>query len=160
VPEIRLREALASDADALAAIHLAARRNAMPYLPVLHTDAEVRAWLAEVVLPNARVWVAELGGGTVGYLALRGDSLDHLYVAPTHQSRGVGTRLLAHAKELSPTGLRLYAFQRNQGARAFYGAHGFVARRFSTGAGNEEREPDVLYQWVGEAWRSLRSCGS
>jgi Uma2 family endonuclease len=43
--------------------------------------------------------------------------------------------------------LRLWTFQRNAAARAFYQAHGFVAQRM-TGGDNEEREPDVLYRWV------------
>jgi hypothetical protein len=55
------------------------------------------------------------------------------------------------AKELSPRGLRLYAFQKSIRARAFHEARGFVARRFSDGADNEEKEWGVLYQWPGEA---------
>ena len=144
-----LRRALASDAAALAALHLAARRQAMPYLPELHSDAEVRAWMSDTLLTRAEVWVADIAGQPVGYLALVGDSLDHLYVAPLHQGRGVGSLLLAKAKALRPAGLRLYAFQKNVRARAFYEARGFMAVRFSDGAGNEEQEPDVCYEWRG-----------
>jgi ribosomal protein S18 acetylase RimI-like enzyme len=147
---VTLRVARPTDVEAIAAIHQAARRDAMPYLPELHGDDEVRAWVAEVVLPNATVWIAEIGGQVVGYASLRGNDLDQLYVAPGHQGRGVGSRLLQRAKELSPTGLRLYAFQRNTRARAFYEARGFIARRLSDGSGNEENEPDVLYAWMGE----------
>jgi hypothetical protein len=57
---------------------------------------------------------------------------------------------MAKAKALRPGGLRLYAFQRNRHARAFYEARGFAPVSFSDGTGNEEREPDVLYQWRGE----------
>ena len=44
------------------------------------------------------------------------------------QRRGVGDAMLAHAKRLRPTGLRLWAFQRNAPARSFYEARGFVAK--------------------------------
>jgi GNAT superfamily N-acetyltransferase len=144
-----LRRALSSDATAVAALHLAARRHAMPYLPELRSDDEVRAWTRETLLPKAEVWIAEIGGKPVGYLALVDDILDHLYVGPGHQDQGVGSLLLAKAKALRPAGLRLYAFQRNRRARAFYEARGFAPVNFSDGAGNEEQEPDVLYQWHG-----------
>ena len=146
-----LRRACASDAAAIAAIHLAARRQAMPYLPELHAQDEVRAWVAAGMLPSAVVWVAEMAGQLAGYLALKGTEVEHLYVAPRWQSRGVGSSLLSKAKELSPGRLRLYAFQRNARARAFYEARGFVAIAFSDGTGNEEKEPDVRYEWTGPA---------
>jgi GNAT superfamily N-acetyltransferase len=145
--ETLLRPANADDAEALAAIHRAARRAAMPYLPELHGEAEDCDWMANTVLPNAAVWVAEADGRPVGYLALTGSRLDQLYVAPDHQGRGVGSQLLDKAKALSPGGLRLQAFQKNRRARAFYEARGFTAAAFSDGADNEEQEPDVLYEW-------------
>jgi GNAT superfamily N-acetyltransferase len=142
-----LRPANADDAEALAAIHGAARRAAMPYLPELHDEAEDRDWIANTVLPNAAVWVAEVDGRPVGYLALINSRLDQLYVAPHHQHRGVGSQLLVKAKALSPGGLQLNTFQSNRRARAFYEARGFTAAAFSDGADNEEQEPDVLYEW-------------
>ena len=146
-----LRRAVASDAAAIAAIHVAARRAAMPCLPELHAEDEVRAWVTANVLPDRAVWVAEVAGEITGYMAMKDSDLDHLYVAPGHQGRGIGGALLSKAKELSPGRLRLYAFARNARARAFYEARGFVAIAFSDGAGNEEREPDVLYQWTSGA---------
>jgi GNAT superfamily N-acetyltransferase len=144
-----LRRARPSDATAVAALHLAARRHAMPYLRELRSDDEVRAWTRDTLLPKAEVWIAESAGQPVGYLALVDDILDHLYVAPGHQDQGVGSLLLAKAKTLRPNGLRLYAFQRNRRARAFYEARGFAPMGFSDGTGNEEMEPDVLYAWPG-----------
>ena len=145
----RLRRARPSDAAAIAALHLAARREAMPYLPALQSDEEVRVWTRDTLLPKAEVWVAEIAEKPVGYLALVDDILDHLYVAPGRQGRGIGSLLLAKAKALRPTGLRLYAFQRNRRARAFYEARGFAPVGLSDGAGNQEKEPDVLYEWRG-----------
>jgi hypothetical protein len=48
-----LRRARSSDAAAIAAVHLAARREAMPYLTELHAEDEVRAWVAGSMLMNA-----------------------------------------------------------------------------------------------------------
>ncbi len=119
----------------------------MPFLAKLHSDDEARAWIRDTLLPKAEVWVAEIAGRQVGYLALVDDILDHLYVGPEHQNQGVGSLLMAKAKALRPDGLRLYAFQRNQHARRFYEARGFVPVEFSDGRSNQEGEPDVLYQW-------------
>lgn len=123
----------------------------MPYLPVLRSEAVLRAWMGDTLLPKAEVWVAEIDGEPAGYLALVDDLLDHLYVGPEHQRQGVGSMLMAKAKAHRPEGLRLFAFQRNRRACDFYEARGFVPVHFSHGAGNEEQEPDVLYQWRGTA---------
>ena len=95
-------------------------REALPYLPDLHTADEDRAWVANVVLPHQEVWVAEAGGCVVGVAALDGDMLSQLYILPGEQGRGIGSALLAKAMARRPDGMRLYAFQRNTRARGFY----------------------------------------
>jgi ribosomal protein S18 acetylase RimI-like enzyme len=143
----RLRVAQPGDADAITAIHIAARREAMPWLAVVHTDEETRDWVASVVLPNQAVRVAEVDGVVVGYAAHDDAELNALYVDPQHQGRGVGTALVRDAMAASPGELWLWTFQRNAPARRFYERHGFVAIEETDGAGNEEREPDVRYWW-------------
>ena len=144
---IRIREAAASDADAIAEVHTASRRDAMPYLPELHTDADTRSWVANVMLPAQQVWVAEIDGRVVAYAAVDPPWLEHLYVLPDAQGAGIGSALLANAREASPDLLVLWTFQRNAAARAFYERRGFVAVEFTDGSGNEEQEPDVRYEW-------------
>jgi GNAT superfamily N-acetyltransferase len=142
-----LRRATPADAPAVAEIFLAARADAMPYLPQLHTDDETRAWIRDVVLPGYEVVVAELGRRPVGFAALDEDLLGHLYVHPDFQRRGIGAVLLARTRELRPAGFRLWVFQRNTGARRFYERRGLRLVELTDGAGNEEREPDALYEW-------------
>jgi GNAT superfamily N-acetyltransferase len=140
--------ARAAEGDAIAEVFLASRRAAMPWLPELHTDDETRAFFAGVIA-TCEVLVARESGEPVGFLALRGGDVDHLYVHPDAQRRGVGTALLAAAKARRPDGLELWAFQRNTPALAFYARHGFVERRRTDGSANEEREPDVRLAWPG-----------
>ena len=142
-----IRAAAARDAGDIAEVHTVAMREAMPYLPHLHSDEETRAWVAEVVLPRQEVWVAEAGGRVVGVTSLEGEMVQQLYILPGYQGIGIGSALLALAKPRRPGGLRLYAFQRNTRARTFYEHRGFVAIAFGDGSDNEEGEPDVLYQW-------------
>jgi GNAT superfamily N-acetyltransferase len=145
--EAILRPVRPTDAPEVAEVFLAARAEAMSYLPELHTDAETRAWIRDVVLSGYEVVVAEADGRVAGFAALDADMLGHLYVHPGLQRRGIGEALLARAKELRPNGFRLWVFQRNTRARRFYEQRGLRLVELTDGAGNEEREPDALYEW-------------
>jgi GNAT superfamily N-acetyltransferase len=70
-----------------------------------------------------------------------------LYTRPDRIGRGAGTRLIEAAKSSDVAALELWCFQANARARRFYEARGFHAIRFTDGAGNEERTPDVRYRW-------------
>ena len=73
--------------------------------------------------------------------------IDQLYLLPGWAGCGIGTRLLELARsELLPP-IRLYTFQCNQPARYFYEHRGFKAIAFGDGSGNEEKCPDILYEW-------------
>jgi ribosomal protein S18 acetylase RimI-like enzyme len=144
---IEIREAEPGDARAIAEIRLAARSEAMPYLHRAHADDETRDWFARTVADRlAAWWVARIEHKIVAYMLIDGENLDHLYVRPDWQRRGVGLSLLNKAKALNPRRLELSTFQRNANARAFYEAQGFRAVQCTDG-GNEENEPDVKYEW-------------
>jgi ribosomal protein S18 acetylase RimI-like enzyme len=146
-----IRSARSDDAEAIADVHHDSRREALPWLPVLHSREETIAYFSGHVLVHEEVLVAEVNELMVGFIALEGNHVDHLYIAPSYQGRGIGDKLLAMAKELRPGGLTLWTFQRNARARRFYEARGFVASEFNDGSRNEEREPDVLYAWLPNA---------
>jgi GNAT superfamily N-acetyltransferase len=134
------------DAEAIAVLFAASRDAAMPWLPVLHGPDEHVAFFRRV-LARDEVLVAGRDGGVLGFLALAGDDVDHLYIRPDAQRRGLGSALLEAAKARRPGGLELWAFQRNDAALAFYARHGFAEVRRTDGRGNEEREPDVRLAW-------------
>lgn len=55
----------------MADIHLAARREAMPFLHRSHSDDETRSWFASAVGDQpARWWVARCEGRLVGYMLI------------------------------------------------------------------------------------------
>lgn len=143
---MNLRQARIEDAPRLAIIHRSAFKAAMPHLPDLHTPGEDLGFYQSVVLRECDVWVVEDRDEIAGFIALKPGWVDHLYVATDHQGKGIGSRLINHAKEVQDE-LRLYTFQANAGARRFYDAHGFEIIEMTDGAGNEENEPDVLYLW-------------
>ena len=150
-----LRRATPADAGVVAEISTSSRHAAMPTIRWAHTAEEDRWWVANILLPNDEVWVAEADGAVLGFLALHrdaeGDWVSQLYLRPGRWRQGIGTALLEHAKALRPGGLLLWCFQVNARGRAFYERHGFRVARMTDGADNEEREPDILYVWAGNS---------
>ncbi len=141
-----LRPARPDDASRIAAVMRTTFRISLPFLPDLHTAEQDLRYVSSHLMPETTVWVAELAGEIVGYVAFRSDWIDHLYIHPDHQGQGIGPALLAKALEDGQT-KQLWAFQQNARARRFYEARGFVAVEFTDGAGNEEKTPDVRYEW-------------
>jgi len=145
-----IRRARATDAAAIAEVYIASRRGAARFYPTVHSDDEIRGWIASYLVPNAEVWVAEAtepAGSVIGMMALEGGMLEQLYIAPASQRRGIADGMLALAMREWPAGLRLWTFQANAPARRFYEARGFRAIELTDGARNQERAPDVLYEW-------------
>lgn len=145
---IVIRRATTADAAEVATVYIASRRGAVAFMPTVGSDAEIRAFVVDRMVVERETWVAEAGGRIVAVMVLDGDMVDQFYVSPADQRHGVGGLLLAHAKQLRPARLRFYTFQSNAPARRFYEARGFIAKEFTDGATNMEREPDVLYEWT------------
>lgn len=151
--KIEMRKVEAHDWRQMAEVFIAARA-AMPYLPDLHTRAETRAFF-KAVAESLEVWVAEAaddGGKRItGFAAIHdagGETwLDHLYIHPAMQGRGLGEALLDIVKTQRPQGFSLWTFQQNSGARRFYERHGLTLARLTDGRDNEEKLPDALYVW-------------
>ena len=112
-----------------------------------HSLSDAIAFFRGRILVQCEVWVPESLGSLLGLIALRPPWIDHFAVFPEHQRRGVGTALLGKARERSPGELRLYTFQRNAPARAFYEQHGFLPVAFGVSPAPES-EPDVEYRWI------------
>lgn len=138
-----LRAATPDDAAAIALIHQLAA-----FVPPVHTPEEILAFSRDRLLVENAAWVAEVAGDVVGYIAFNDEWVVHLFVHPDHQGQGHGPALLAHAMA-DGRARRLWTFQKNARARRFYEARGWMAIEETDGAGNEEKEPDVLYEWRG-----------
>jgi ribosomal protein S18 acetylase RimI-like enzyme len=142
---VSIRRATVADGGAIGEIFLAARAE-MTYLPHVHSGEETRAFFMRAASEH-ELWVAEQSE-IVGFAAIDGAVLEHLYVHPGWQGRGFGSLLLAEAKRARPRGLRLWLFQQNAAARRFYERHGFRLVAETDGASNEERVADALYEWL------------
>jgi ribosomal protein S18 acetylase RimI-like enzyme len=88
------------------------------------------------VLMRDIVFVAREGAQPAGYVALQREPggvtivVEQFFVAPGHEERGVGHRLLAHAEGFAIAegmqSLRIVAEESNWRARSFYSRSGFV----------------------------------
>jgi len=82
----------------------------------------------------------------VGFIAFDEDFVHHLYLLPDYCHRGLGSMLIQEPMQRYNK-VRLWVFQQNDRARRFYERHGFLSIKFTDGKDNEEKLPDVLYEW-------------
>ena len=148
-----LRKATQADAEEIATVYLISRKK-LPYAPLVHSDVEILHWIKETLIPTNQVTVVEKNGMIIGMIALSKIQeigwIDQLYLLPKSTGLGIGTMLLNLAKDTLGSPLRLHTFQENIQARRFYERHGFCIIALSDGSNNEERCPDILYEWRGD----------
>ncbi|MBV9997357.1 MAG: GNAT family N-acetyltransferase [Caulobacteraceae bacterium] len=144
---MRLRRGQLADMAPLARLYRETVRASLPFVPERHGPSEDVSSFAERLFPSLEFWVGEDAWlRPMGYIAFRPDFIEHLFLAPAHQGRGLGARLLGKAMENAEE-LSLWTFQQNLRARRFYERHGFVAVLETDGLDNQEQIPDVLYRW-------------
>ena len=141
-----LRQATENDAEVIAQVYFTSFRL-LTFLPMLHDIASYRWFVANRMLKDWTVSVAEDDTGIIAFLGRMGEEMGHLYVRPDRIGQGAGTQLIEAAQASGVAALELWCFQANTRARRFYEARGFRAIRFTDGADNEERTPDVRYRW-------------
>ena len=148
--DVRMQRYVPEDFDAVTRLWRRAREVSLPEFQrtkgyPFEMDC---AYFREQVLPKNEIWVAwTLDGQAVGFMAIKDDFIDLLYVDPDSWRMGIGTMLLAQARRLSPRRLRLFTLQINVNARAFYEKNGFSVLRLGVSPAPES-EPDVEYLWV------------
>lgn len=139
--EVTLRVALPTDVPAL--LTLMPGYYAADGLPFDARRAENSMTRLLTEQQWGRVWLAEINGRAVGYMALCfGFSLeaggndafvDELYVLPAHRSIGLGRKLLElalqEARRLGVETVHLLIRNDNERARQLYASNGFARRK-------------------------------
>ena len=116
------------------------------YDTMLHSADEYHRFYRDEVMLKDELWGIFVGSRLQGFIALLPGWIDHLYVDPAVHRAGIGSSLVRLAQE-QQSELRLYTFQSNVNARAFYEKHGFVIEELTDGERNEEKMPDITYHW-------------
>jgi GNAT superfamily N-acetyltransferase len=119
----------------------------LTFLPDAPHRRGIRWFVANVILKECAVTVVEDDTGIVSFLALQCEEIRLLYTRPDRIGLGAGTLLVEAARSSGVEALELWCFQANTHARRFYEPHGFRAVRFTDGAHNEERMPDIRDRW-------------
>lgn len=146
---LAIREYRPEDFDALTILWRISREKSLPQFfnnEKSHFFYEDLDYFRDHILKENKVWVLEIAQRPVAFMAIKGDFIDHLYVHPDYQNRGIGKAFLQHARQLSPDHLWLYTLQANVNACAFYEKNGFVAEKLGFSP-PPENEPDVEYHW-------------
>lgn len=146
---IALRTATRADSGQIAELFAVSRRL-LTFLPDLHTIEEDRHFVRDHMLPDYRVTVAERDGRIVGFMAELEGWIEHLYIDANELRSGVGRVLIEAAQSRNET-LQLWCFADNLRGRAFYERMGFEAVKFTDGASNEAKAPDIMYLWERDA---------
>lgn len=144
-PLVALHSYRPQDFDATARLWYEVGLATHPYISARYTYAEYVAYFRDVMSRGCGIWLAEVTDELAGFIILRSDYVDQLYVAVAYQRRGIGGVLMAQARVQSPEGLWLRCFIRNTNARAFYERLGFRVIDFGV---SEEGEPEMRFRWL------------
>ena len=116
-----------------------------PWMPFVHTAREMHGfgpWLCDV----ADVTVLRAGSDFAGFFAFQDEKLQAFFVTADRRGQGVGAQAMARMKS-QKSHIALWTFQQNTGAQRFYERHGFVETDRTDGARNDEKIPDIKYEW-------------
>lgn len=141
------RAAVEADAAPLTDLFLKAMLGAVPGLPLAHSRDEIVEWMRTKPIRERNVTVAMVDQRHAGFITVAEGWVHQLFIHPDFQRAGIGAGLISPVLAPASKPVRLWAFQRNAIARAFYERRGFSAELFTDGSDNEERTPDVLYVW-------------
>ena len=99
-------------------------------------------------LPNTDTFVFEDKRQLKGFLSIIDDKyIGALFIAPEHQNKKIGTKLVDYAKRLYPE-LSLKVFTQNDKARKFYQKHGF--KIVSEQIDDSTKQNELLMSWAME----------
>lgn len=143
-----IRTMLPSDQDRAAEIWLNANLQAHDFIDPRYWQSHLAELKAQ--LPQAEVYVCQGQAGLEGFIGLKGHFIAGIFVWPSSQGQGVGKALLDRAKQAHDR-LRLWVYQKNKRAVAFYRREGFAIWRESADADTGEAEYQM--EWTRKAER-------
>jgi ribosomal protein S18 acetylase RimI-like enzyme len=143
-PRLSFRPLETRDIEAISRVHHRACLIAYRFIDWHYSLQEVVHWYSGKFAEWTWTLAAFDGDAAMaGFIALRDRHVDQLYIDPSQQRSGIGSKLLGKALEAVPGRITLDVFEQNTPARAFYEKHGFQAR--DRWMNEEEGAIDLLY---------------
>lgn len=143
--EVTIRPYRTSDFDQVTVLWLESWNSAGVPTPLIETLTSLRRRFPKE-LPGWTLHLATRNSRVIGFVALRGDKVEQIFVHPHVQSSGVGKQLLNLVKRQRPGGFWLSTQVENRRARYFYESKGLTSGRPMMG-----RHPG--YRIVRYTWR-------
>ncbi len=141
---MNLRQATPEDVPAIAKVFIETRTRCLPFI-VWDYSQNVMEDVFTHQMAHMEMWLAELDGAVVGYVAFIPGEVEHLYLLPEFHGKGIGKAMLGKALENQQGEVQLWVFQENRQARAFYERNGFHMEYETDGQENMEKTPDARY---------------
>jgi len=131
MPELIIRPAHAHEYDAIARLWMESWCSTGLESPSDTLLAYLRERVPREVAGGWRLYVADDEGRLAAMLAINVERLylDQLMIAPSHQGRALGRRLLAFTRELLPGEIWLRCAEGNEKAWRWYEREGFVLEK-------------------------------
>jgi putative acetyltransferase len=119
-----IRRAMPADGDTLVDIWIRSVRATHAFL----SENDMQLFLPQVreyLTSDTELWVlCSECGDVMGFMGMTGSRMDSLFLAPEHQRRGGGRRLVEHAQAMRGE-LTVDVNEQNPAARKFYESCGF-----------------------------------
>ncbi|MFC6633201.1 GNAT family N-acetyltransferase [Microbulbifer taiwanensis] len=156
--EVNLRNAVQTDAQEIAEIHVNSWKSAfdglMPegYINGFTMSSRIEEWQSTIRTNTESVVVAERGNQIVGFMSYfvhpentETIELSKLYLCPNFYGQRLGSKFITHlereSQALGVKTIKLYVLDNNEAAIQFYSKHGF---EFADGFMSEEFEGAVI----------------
>lgn len=112
-----IRKFKTDDLEQLMELWLATNISAHDFIPAKYWQANYA--LVREMLPQAEIWVYEEKNELLGFIGLQDDHIAGIFVADKAQGKGIGSKLLAKAKQERKQ-LSLAVYAKNERALSFY----------------------------------------
>ena len=101
-------------------------------------------------MKNGKQFFMLVDGGAKGIVSIKDNLIENLYVLPTEQHKGYGTKLLRYAELLCKDNPKLWILSNNDNARRFYKKEGYHFTGKENSLTDELSEFEM--QWVKDDW--------
>ncbi|GIU53140.1 MULTISPECIES: N-acetyltransferase [Shewanella] len=118
-----IRQYKSEDIELILDIWLKASIQAHDFVAAEFWESQVSN-MREIYIPASKTYVFENEGYVTGFYSLYENLLAAIFVSPEHQGRGIGKRLIAHAKGQCSE-LTLNVYKDNEATYQFYLSQGF-----------------------------------
>lgn len=138
-----VRKFQGADLERVLEIWLEANTQAHDFIPRRYWEGQLET--VRTLLPRAELYVwQDVGGAVLGFIGLRGEHIEGIFVRSAARSRGVGKALLDRAKTAHGR-LTLNVYRKNGRAAAFYRREGFQV--WDEGVDKDTGEPECRMVW-------------